>query len=311
MRSSFSWSKAGVVATMVLFTGWNGYVARPLPLAASAKPDSCTAPEYQQFNFWIGDWDAFEGDHRVARTRVDRILDGCVLREDYEGTDGLKGQSFNIYDASRKAWHQSWVTNRGQVLVIEGKLQADAMVLAGSYVSARGEQTLVRGTWKPLNEGVRETAVTSIDGGTTWNPWFDLVFRPRANASSSDDARIVADLDKEYQAAVQRNDAATMARILGDDFILVTGSGKTYTKSDLLEETRSRRVHYELQEDVEQTVRNWGDTAVVTAKLSEKGTEEGKPFNHTLWFSDTYVRTPAGWRYVLGQASLPLPGRKQ
>jgi hypothetical protein len=24
-------------------------------------------------------------------------------------------------------------------------------------------------------------------------------------------------------------------------------------------------------------------------------------------FSDTYVRTPSGWRYVFGQASLPLP----
>jgi hypothetical protein len=26
-----------------------------------------------------------------------------------------------------------------------------------------------------------------------------------------------------------------------------------------------------------------------------------------LWFSDTYVRTPGGWRYAFGQASLSLP----
>jgi hypothetical protein len=26
--------------------------------------------------------------------------------------------------------------------------------------------------------GVRETAETSADGGTTWKPLFDLVFRP-------------------------------------------------------------------------------------------------------------------------------------
>jgi hypothetical protein len=25
-----------------------------------------------------------------------------------------------------------------------------------------------------------------------------------------------------------------------------------------------------------------------------------------LWFSDTYVKTAAGWRYVFGQASSPL-----
>jgi ketosteroid isomerase-like protein len=128
-----------------------------------------------------------------------------------------------------------------------------------------------------------------------------------ANSSAADDKKIVADLDTQYQAAVKVNDAATMDRILADDFILVVGSGKTYTKSDLLEEARSGRMHYEHQEDSSQTVRLWGDTAVVSAKLWEKGTDNGKPFDYTLWFSDTYVRTPTGWRYVFGQASSPLP----
>ena len=111
----------------------------------------------------------------------------------------------------------------------------------------------------------------------------------------------------EYQAAVKKNDAATMDRILADDFALVTGSGKIYSKADLLTEARSGRVHYERQDDTDQTVRVWGDTAVVTALLSEKGTDDGKPFDKAIWFSDTYVRTPTGWRYVFGQASLPLP----
>jgi hypothetical protein len=64
---------------------------------------------------------------------------------------------------------------------------------------------------------------------------------------------------------------------------------------------------YEHQEDSDQTVRVWGDTAVVTALLWAKGSEDGKQFEYRLWFSDTYVRTPKGWRYVFGQASLPLP----
>ena len=128
-----------------------------------------------------------------------------------------------------------------------------------------------------------------------------------ASANSADDARKVAALDTEYQAAVKNNDAATMDRILADDFVVVIGSGKIYTKADLLQMARTRRVQYEHQEDSDQTVRVWGDTAVVTAKIWLKGIDEGKPFDWHLWFSDTYVRTPAGWRYVHGQASLPLP----
>ena len=117
----------------------------------------------------------------------------------------------------------------------------------------------------------------------------------------------MAALDTEYQAAVKANDVATMDRILADDFVLVTGLGKTYTKADLLEQARSKRVVYEHQEDSAQKVRVWGDTAVVTALLLwEKGTEDGKAFDYKLWFSDTYVRTPGGWRYVFGQASTRL-----
>ena len=46
---------------------------------------------------------------------------------------------------------------------------------------------------------------------------------------------------------------------------------------------------------------------MVTAKLWLKGSNDGVPFDRKLWFSDTYVRTAEGWRYVFGQASLSLP----
>jgi len=130
---------------------------------------------------------------------------------------------------------------------------------------------------------------------------------PATSYAADDIKKIVADLDTQYQLAVKNHDVAAMDRILADDFALVTGRGKSFTKADLLKEARSGSTVYEHQEDTEQTVRVWGDTAVVTALLWAKGTEDGKPFDYKLWFSDAYVRTPAGWRYVFGQASLPLP----
>src|SRR5215510_8112205 len=80
---------------------------------------------------------------------------------------------------------------------------------------------------------------------------------------AEDAAAIVAALDTEYQSAVKRNDAAAMDRILADDFILVSSSGKVHDKAELLREARSGETVYEHQEDSEQTVRMWGDTAVV------------------------------------------------
>lgn len=128
-----------------------------------------------------------------------------------------------------------------------------------------------------------------------------------AAAVSLDDTGIVGGLDAQYQAAVKAHDVATMDRILAEGFILVTGRGRVFTKADLLQSARDTGVVYEHNEDTSRTVRLWGNTAVVTALLWEKGSDHGKPFAHRLWFSDTYVRTAAGWKYVFGQASLPLP----
>jgi len=299
----------------VVFVACLAFAGNAAKGAPTANASPCSAPEFHQLDFWAGDWDVFDVDNlatQVARVNVDRILDGCVLREDYQDTEGHKGQSFSIYDAALKTWHQSWVTNRGQILLLDGALHGDEVVLNATEHMLDGKSKLIRGVWKPADGGVRETAVTSLDEGKTWKPWFDLMFRRHAaGASTSEDQKTVAALDTQYQAAVKVNDAVTMDRILADDFVLSTGLGKKYTKQDLLSEARSGNVQYEHQEDTEQTVRVWGDTAVVTAKLWEKGTDNGKTFDYTVWFSDTYVRTPKGWVYVFGQSSLPLPKASQ
>ena len=137
--------------------------------------------------------------------------------------------------------------------------------------------------------------------------WLVLILPTRSHATDAEDKAAVAALDTLYQAAVKGNDAATMDRILADDFVLVTGRGKTVSKPDLLKAAKDKTDTYEHQEDTEQTVRVWGDTAVVTALLWIKGSNKDGPYDYKLWFSDTYARTKTGWRYVFGQASTHLP----
>jgi ketosteroid isomerase-like protein len=130
-------------------------------------------------------------------------------------------------------------------------------------------------------------------------------------ANRQGDQKTLAKLDADYQRAVEQNDTKTMARILADDFILVEGDGTVSTKADLLKDAASGKTKYEHQVDSDRTIRVWGDTAVVTAKLWAKGLEDGKQVDYYMWFSDTYVRKPTGWSYVFGQASLALPKRSK
>src|SRR6184192_3619291 len=121
------------------------------------------------------------------------------------------------------------------------------------------------------------------------------------------DAQMVGALDTVYRAALKANDIAIMDQILADDFVLVSDSGASLTKADLINQAREKQTIYEDEEVEEgtQKVRVWRDTAVVTELLRIKGTRDQPPFK--VWFSETYVRTPTGWRCVLGQASTPFP----
>jgi hypothetical protein len=153
----------------------------PPALAAGTKPArACVDAAHHRFDFWLGDWDTFDSDAlnkpSVARNHVDAILDGCALREVYEQADGLVGQSFTIYDADRHLWHQSWVTNHGQLLVLEGTQQGRRIVLEG--VDHGSKDALVRVSWEPQTNGVREIATRSLDAGKSWQPLFDILFRP-------------------------------------------------------------------------------------------------------------------------------------
>jgi hypothetical protein len=149
--------------------------------SAHAQPPQprCATPEQHQFDFLIGDWDAYDfGQPKpAARVRIEPILDGCVLRETYQGFDGLAGESLNTYDASRKLWHQSWVTNRGQLLMIEGRFVDGRMTLEGQTIEPDGQPLMWRAVWTPVASEIRHTAHTSKDRGRTWSLLFDLVFK--------------------------------------------------------------------------------------------------------------------------------------
>jgi ketosteroid isomerase-like protein len=140
-----------------------------------------------------------------------------------------------------------------------------------------------------------------------------LAMSPAASADPETDRRQVAALDIAYQAAVERNDADGMDAILHDDMILILGVGTVVTRDDLLKSARDKTITWERQVEDEgtQTVRLYGkDTAVVTARLWLKGTRKnGQSFDRRLWFSDTYVRTPQGWKYAFAQASMDLPAK--
>jgi hypothetical protein len=160
-------------------------LAAPAAARAQQGPGGnppCAAPEYRQFDFWVGAWEVRNpaGDV-VGENRIRPILGGCALLEEWSGSSGSAGKSVNMYDASTGRWHQTWVGGRGMLLLLDGGLDGDAMVLRGSRSAPDGGEVVDEIRWEPLEGGdVRQLWRTSRDGGKSWQTAFDGRYSPVA-----------------------------------------------------------------------------------------------------------------------------------
>ena len=157
--------------TIGLFLGMMGW------FQTGASP--CSAPESRQFDFWIGEWDVYSGDNLGGHNRIEAILDGCVLQENWQGSGGgNKGVSLNFYDPSLKQWRQLWVWQNGTTLILSGGLEGKSMVLSGQSKNAQGQKIQNKITWTPNEDGtVRQLWQTSTDEKKTWRTSFDGLYR--------------------------------------------------------------------------------------------------------------------------------------
>ena len=179
-------SFAGLLAIVAVAFAVRTTAHQTQPTATQATaPARCASAEYHQLDFWIGDWDAYDVDDpkQAARLKVTPVVGGCALQEDYQQFDGMKGQSFSGYDANRGGWHQSWVTNGGTWLFMDGKMENGAMVLIAKIHKA-DKDSLMKSSWTRQDANVRETATLSTDNGATWKPMFDMIFKPHQDAKS-------------------------------------------------------------------------------------------------------------------------------
>jgi hypothetical protein len=142
-------------------------------VASSSNP--CQAPEYRQFDFWIGEWVVQDAKgQRLGTSRVERIEAGCGIQENWTDRGGLTGRSINVYSPVSKTWRQLWAASWGATLLLEGRLEDDQMILAGDVLGRDGTPEKQRTTWSRVpSSGVRQLIERSRDGGRTWTVAFD------------------------------------------------------------------------------------------------------------------------------------------
>lgn len=153
----------------------------PQFVAVVDRQRPCNTAEFRQFDFWLGEWDvAPVGAAQTGVNRITRAQDGCIVQENYT-FGAFTGMSINFYDSARRTWHQTWMSNQGGAVYLEGGINTDGAMemtdrgLPNSVASG----VINRVTWTPTPTGLRQFWQSSNDDGATWSTVFDGAYTRR------------------------------------------------------------------------------------------------------------------------------------
>lgn len=145
-------------------------------------------PKYNEFDFWIGEWEVFGKNEKLAGiSKISKILDNCIILEEWTSVTNPKngqsyaGKSFNTYNSSSNQWQQTWVDNSGFTTeFLNGKFENNSMQFISRPLKINGKESIRRLTFYKLETGnVRQLGEISVDGGVTFTIEYDLIYKKK------------------------------------------------------------------------------------------------------------------------------------
>ena len=111
-----------------------------LPRSVPGQP-CMNDPKHREFDFWLGEWSIAGGGG--GDSKIESLLDGCVVLEQYQYTAGITGRSINAYDPDTGEWHQTWISGAGSFpsfghLRMHGTRTGDVLSMSGLRVGPFG-----------------------------------------------------------------------------------------------------------------------------------------------------------------------------
>jgi len=126
-----------------------------------------------------------------------------------------------------------------------------------------------------------------------------------SNANMSGKNMSVKDMENAWEAAIPKHDFATVEGFVAADFMGVSSKGKFVNRSEMLSEYKGDKDTYKSAKNEKLNVKMYGpNVAVVTGRAREVGSgKDGKAFDRTFLFTDTWMMRGGKWQCVASQIS--------
>jgi ketosteroid isomerase-like protein len=117
------------------------------------------------------------------------------------------------------------------------------------------------------------------------------------------DEQQLKDLENKWADAVKSGDTSAVNSMLSDKYVSTESDGTMHTKSDALDLMKKAKVTSSAVSDVQVHMID-PNTAIVTGVWTGSGTgPDGKPFNATERWTDTFVKEGGQWKAVATQST--------
>jgi hypothetical protein len=130
-----------------------------------------------------------------------------------------------------------------------------------------------------------------------------LLIAQAKTANKSNVADEIKKLEQQRNEAILKGDTATLDKITSDDYTNTTAQGKVEKKADIMDGFKSGKIKFESRELSDVDVRVYGNTAVVTGKVTQKSTNNGTDTSGENLFTRVYVKHNGRWVSVANQAT--------
>jgi ketosteroid isomerase-like protein len=111
------------------------------------------------------------------------------------------------------------------------------------------------------------------------------------------------DMENKWEASYAAHDMSVAQSLVANDFTGVYWDGRVMSKSGVISEVKKDKDSYKSAVNEKLAVHSYGPgVAVIIGTAHEKGTtKDGKPFDRTFRFTDTWVQRGSQWQCVASQ----------
>jgi ketosteroid isomerase-like protein len=129
---------------------------------------------------------------------------------------------------------------------------------------------------------------------------------PSARGKKMSVSAMLKENENRWSAAIAKHDTATIESMVAPDFVGVSSKGKVQNRRAMLAELKGDKDTYTSTKAEKLDVHMYGPgVAVVVGMANEKGTDkDGKGFDRTYRFTDTWMDRGGNWQCVASHATL-------